>query len=375
MKETEFVFTRYLYEKEEVKIALLFSLLNKNDDALFWAYELYYSGFKEDLTDFIWTIYYQFYAAINPSFETFLYKKCKELEEPKTIAVICNNFMIRSYTADVFILNQIVHSNTVTNEKLEDEKLEDEKLEDEKLEDLLKSKDYVKIAHFLKELAEDKIKSCFTSVLNYFTCVPKKINATLFMKPSTSNTGNTDKRIILLSRIMHGYSLMNDLRMGKNLYVAVKPEEIVMYETIETSESLPAHKILKQARIYNINETKKLNLFSLKRETQNIQDAYFKDWLYYASHSPLWKKRIEPYGKIVAEQKKIIFFTEEKEEEFDSLYNYYPDEQSKEVSDKSVCEISPMDLKTWNQYCLDVEEECVRDYLFKMRHFRLSFLL
>ena len=365
MKETEFVFTRYLYEKEEVKIALLFSLLNKNDDALFWAYELYYSGFKEDLTDFIWTIYYQFYAAINPSFETFLYKKCKELEEPKTIAVICNNFMIRSYTADVFILNQIVHSNTVTNEKLEDEKLED----------LLKSKDYVKIAHFLKELAEDKIKSCFTSVLNYFTCVPKKINATLFMKPSTSNTGNTDKRIILLSRIMHGYSLMNDLRMGKNLYVAVKPEEIVMYETIETSESLPAHKILKQARIYNINETKKLNLFSLKRETQNIQDAYFKDWLYYASHSPLWKKRIEPYGKIVAEQKKIIFFTEEKEEEFDSLYNYYPDEQSKEVSDKSVCEISPMDLKTWNQYCLDVEEECVRDYLFKMRHFRLSFLL
>jgi len=360
MKQTtEFVFTRYLYEKEEVKLALLLSILNKNDDSLFWAYELYYSGFKDELTDFIWTIYYQFYAPLNPSFETFLYKKCKELEEPKTIAVICNNFMIRSYSADVFILNQIIHSKTDTVDT------------NEKLEDLLKSKEYVKIAHFiLKELSEDKIKNCFTSVLNYFTCLPKKINVTLFMKP-LSNTSNTDKRIVLLSRIMHGYSLMNDLHMGKNLYVAVKPEEIVMYETIETSESLPACKILKQARIYNINETNKLSLFSLKRETQNIQEAYFQNWLYYASHSPVWKKRIEPYGKIDAEQKKIIFFTEEKEEEFDSLYNYEPDEQSKDVSDKSVCEISSMDLKTWNHYCSGVEEECVKDYLFKMHHFQL----
>jgi hypothetical protein len=34
------VFTRYLYIKDEVKIALLISILNKSDDAIFWAYEL-----------------------------------------------------------------------------------------------------------------------------------------------------------------------------------------------------------------------------------------------------------------------------------------------------------------------------------------------
>jgi len=109
----------------------------------------------------------------------------------------------------------------------------------------------------------------------------------------------------------------------------------------------------------------------LKRETQNIEDAYFKNWLYYASHSPIWEKRIEPYGKIDAEQQKIIFFTEEKEEEFYSLYNYEPDEQPKDVSDKSICEISSMDLKTWNQYCSGVEEEYVKEYLVKMRCFQL----
>jgi hypothetical protein len=36
------VLTRYLYIKDEVKLALLISILNKSDDAIFWAYELYY---------------------------------------------------------------------------------------------------------------------------------------------------------------------------------------------------------------------------------------------------------------------------------------------------------------------------------------------
>ena len=47
------VFTRYLYIKDEVKSALLISILNKSDDAIFWAYELYYSGNKNELFAFI----------------------------------------------------------------------------------------------------------------------------------------------------------------------------------------------------------------------------------------------------------------------------------------------------------------------------------
>ncbi len=48
-----FQFTRYMYEKSEVEIALIIAILNKTDDALFWAYELYYSGC---ITDFNRTI-------------------------------------------------------------------------------------------------------------------------------------------------------------------------------------------------------------------------------------------------------------------------------------------------------------------------------
>ena len=46
----ELQFTRYLYEKDEVKVALITSVLNKNcEEAQFWGYELYYSGFKKEL--------------------------------------------------------------------------------------------------------------------------------------------------------------------------------------------------------------------------------------------------------------------------------------------------------------------------------------
>ena len=46
---SDLVFTRYLYVKDEVRISLLVSILNKSDDAIFWAYELFYSGFKTEL--------------------------------------------------------------------------------------------------------------------------------------------------------------------------------------------------------------------------------------------------------------------------------------------------------------------------------------
>ena len=76
---SDLVFTQYLYIKEEVRLALLVSILNKSNDAIFWAYELYYSGFKYELLNLIWKIYYDFFATLNPAYESYLLKKHKEL--------------------------------------------------------------------------------------------------------------------------------------------------------------------------------------------------------------------------------------------------------------------------------------------------------
>ena len=58
------LFTRLLYAFDEAKINLLLSLLEKKDfnKVIFWAVELYESGFEKQLTNYIWKIYYDFYS-------------------------------------------------------------------------------------------------------------------------------------------------------------------------------------------------------------------------------------------------------------------------------------------------------------------------
>ena len=109
----EIQFTRYLYEKEEVKLSFIMCLLNKKEESIFWAYELFYSGLKIELISLFWSVYYDFYYTLNPSFEKYLQQKLKNnLEfEPNCenlLAMIVNNFIIRPYSMDIFMLKQIV---------------------------------------------------------------------------------------------------------------------------------------------------------------------------------------------------------------------------------------------------------------------------
>jgi len=118
---SDLVFTRYLYVKDEVRVSLLVSILNKSDDAIFWAYELYYSGFKIELLNLIWKIYYDFFATLNPTFEQYFLKKHKEiLEEIKKddekevnnilISSLIQDLLYRPFNTDVFLLRNVVDS-------------------------------------------------------------------------------------------------------------------------------------------------------------------------------------------------------------------------------------------------------------------------
>ena len=59
------VLTRYLYHRDEVSHSLLTCLLLKPSfkEALFWASEIYYSGYHKDIWELLWKIYYDFFAS------------------------------------------------------------------------------------------------------------------------------------------------------------------------------------------------------------------------------------------------------------------------------------------------------------------------
>ena len=87
----------------------------------------------------------------------------------------------------------------------------------------------------------------------------------------------------------------------------------------------------------------------------DIREAFLNHWLYYASKSPVWLQRIHEYKGKVLEKEKTVVFLEEGEDEDDVLlqsfydcYGYEPDEQKKEVQDKSIG-LSSCCKKTWLQ--------------------------
>jgi len=365
----ELQFTRYLYEKDEVKISLITSILNKNrEEAQFWAYELYYSGFKKELCELFWSIYYDFYYVINPKFYKYLIKKLKcglsknTEKEKNNVAMIINNFIVRQFTLDIFFMRIFVKSFDFDKEYMNDYTTScDFTFAVKELKILLEARDYMMLASFiLDDVKQEHLLNTLTVITLFFTENGLNIDYKDIMdeynKILLSDT--THKRLILLANLIHLYGLYLKGKkiIGKNTNVIVEPEDVVMYETIEVNlqekendirmPTLSAYKILPVAALYPIDKYNYLSLFKLKRDNTDIKTAYYFNWLYHASFSPLWKERIQKYNGFIDEEKKTVLFKNESlEEEFYNYFNYEPDEQKSEVQDKNIQPIET--TRTW----------------------------
>ena len=369
-----FQFTRYVYEKSEVEIALLIALLNKTDDALFWAYELYYSGYISNLIELLWKIYYDFYATLNASFEKYLYNKLKSgTIDAQILCSIINNFMIRPNTIDVFILRQLV------------KQLDSDVDESDQITDLLHKEDFISLAYFILNSTTIDDVNIISNLIVFFNRVGLSLNnsheITNYNKiikviPFIS------KRTIILSRMIHWFVLVKKLKLGKKLFVHTEPCEIVMYETIQADlrpqgeqskyphlPILQARNILSQAAIYSIDQYNYLSLFKSKRETHNIVEAYNKHWEYYASFSPLWQHRIQKCDGIIDHNSKSIKF--EDDDDLELFYTYYgldAEEQPTHIQEKSIKPI--VKEQDWIQFyhkhkktgIIDIDDEYLNEF-------------
>lgn len=332
------VFTRYLYIKDEVKTALLISILNKSDDAIFWAYELYYSGFKNELIEFIWQIYYDFFATQNPTFAAYLSTKLsKSSFEDRLISSIIQNLLIRSYNTDIFLLRTI------------SEQFVSELKETVTVGTLLLNEDYRGLASHIFSNKERKLEEeieIYKSALNYF----KLTNQEKRIIQSLENKGNS--ATILLANIM---SLINSeqnlIKKKINFYVRVDPEEVVQYETIEASTEIKSYRILRHGcttkiencwanlfegfrnQIHNFKDKEKYKEWT----TRSVLEKYSDNWLYHAAFSPEWFDRIRLCkGYIDYVNQKVKFVSDDWEDQFNNQFNLEPDEQSLIVKDNAL---------------------------------------
>ena len=345
---SKIIFTRYLYIKQEVEISLILSILEKKEDnSLFWAYELYHSGFIEDLFKLFLEIYYNFYATLNIKFGTYIYKKYKEhieLNKPmedRLISMIIHNFLTRPYNLDIFILREVFKKN-------------------ENKFSIIKMKSYILDNDFIS--ISCAILSCQDEILLYsiVDLFVEELNRRYLLNLNTQNLVKEwkkrdklyDGNIVLLSIILYYFSQGYKLKIGKNLYVSIPSEDVIIYETNEidiNSCSKNPYIILSQSALLSINDSSFLSIFELERDNLNIKELYWHHWLYYGSFSPIWNERINKYnGFINHENKKIDFIDDEKAEKFYELYNYIPDEQPLNIQNRSIGEITVQ--RTWEDF-------------------------
>jgi len=344
MNQSNFVFTRYLYEKEEVKLSLLFSILKRKEEATFWAYELYYSGFKDELKDLFWQIYYDFFATLNPAFNIYLLKQLKEpISDDKIVAQLVENFKIRPFNLDVFMLRHHVKQFEIEKDVFEDDN------------DFLEviNGNYMGLASYiLDDIVETHLEKYLERAIDSFIGKGVKVNKKKILADYNKiiKVVNSCKRVIILSQILHLYSLEKNIKMGKNLYIVVEPEEIVVYETIIFSEEIPVYRILELGRLCEIDSDNYLSLFQLKREKLDIRNAYLNNWLYYTLDTPFWREKIRENNGIINDKDKIVYFNEETDEfdNFWDMYNFEPDEQKKIVQDKSIKDLQK--VRTWKSF-------------------------
>jgi hypothetical protein len=336
------VFTRYLYIKSEVEVSLLVSILEKkNDAALFWAYELFYSGFANEVIPLLWRVYFEFFATLNPAFEAYFWKKQQESGENTLVLLIAgmvNNLCRRKFNTDVFFLREV--SMNFEMEKPYPT-----------LKECLATNNYEAIAHHIVEVGKDdlpetlsKLQDIAKTAAIYFK--EKGLKEKPF-KPSEEMVKYVNAKIILITRIMQYFVQLNqDIKLGKSLYLSVDIEDLVMYDTVEATSDFPPRKILDFACAYS-PETTYLNMFHCNR-IDNIMLYFRKKWLYYAEDSPIWKERIlEHEGKLDHTTQEVVFDDDDKEEAFYNSYSLEPDEQPVTVVEKIVPPIIADKNVTW----------------------------
>jgi len=361
LPSSDLVFTRYLYIKEEVRIALLVSILNKSDDAIFWGYELYHSGFKHEFFNLIWKIYYDLFATLNPAFEVYLLKKHKEWlkengdSQDKFVSSIIQTLLFRPFNTDMFLLRNICEKFDIdvsyTKEITNIDELKDNMIQ------WVSNKDLRSIAQWILNVNKNIIKlvDIYDICLDIFNNLTKsklmkEFESVLSSLSSLTLNININPNIILLSKIV---TLFSNSKKGKNMYISVDPEDIIQYKTIVGNNDILAYQILKKACICGINDFKHLSLFKLTRNKYNLQETYWYHWEYHASFSPIWLKRIQQFGGYRDYSNRQLLFVKKPDDillqEFYKLYGLEPDEQSLSIQNKSIQPIEKIyDWKWFN---------------------------
>lgn len=332
--------SRYLYAKDEIALTLLECLLQKRSvkEAFFWISEYYYSGYET--WPLIWKIYYDFYAVTYPTFEKhILILQRSHKNDMTTLLVLIGTFYNMKPSPDVFLLRHTIKCSVKINTCHDSIHSFPEKYR------ALLSCVHCKKFECLWEILESckKYDDMYSVIIQYY-----KQEKNMELREAVYFTFDfyKNKAHILLALIIHLECSLS--RIHKNIPVHrlsnVTKKWVHNINTLNCS----VFSMLKEKRVYSISDS--IGSFSLKRYEKGSMSSLTMlryHWEYYASFTPLWKKRFNALQANRRIRSKELLFDDDMSELFDEKYNYEPDEQSLAVQLKSALDIPRLSAKEW----------------------------
>ena len=278
------ILTRYLHNFDSLVVALIKCISERNEGpAIYFAYELYFSGWENVVWDIVWEYYFLNIALASPEYEFYLKSKEKNWKQSN------NYWIIKEVILDLFIRKLSVLKENENYKTLNKKSVKD-----------------------LLEIYKDPKNNLF--------------NKARMIKYNPRNMKNIDKEILILRIIQ----LKTQVKAKKiEFYIDVSKEEVIQYAT-RVEYDAQSWKILRDVVKYNPDDY-------IDSKVNNLPASEFMDnWLFYAKDCPLWKKRLLNC-KYKIYNSKIDFEDEDEEEDFWNKYNLEPDEQPKEIQERLNC--------------------------------------
>jgi len=287
--------TRYLYNKSHVEYSLFLSLLNRDrEQAKFWIYELYHSGFKRECFALVWKLYYQLYAGFFVNLEELLKRQTLEWMEDNsrdwTIGTIVENMARREPCIEFRRMFTKDRSAPPGLDAYVTQILEDETMDPQEA-----------LSQFTQKYGCFRVKGkkayesfCDTLAKIPMLCRREACAARLFTGVFLEDSGN-------------GFD--------RKVYVILGKDDVAQYKNKPFVQG-KSWKILRRERKYNAE---------IPPDGEDTL-ANGETWLSRAHESPVWRQRIEKYGGVLVNGE-IEFVNEDQEVQFDLWYNLEPDEQ------------------------------------------------
>jgi hypothetical protein len=362
--------TRSLYIKDEVELMIMDSLIRKKSirEILFWVAEYYYSGYYTELWNILWRCYYDFYAFTNPKLEYLLLKKhcawnkttkrkitkASKVKRCGYIIDFVKTLRICSATPDVFLFRLQVEK---CNQSTKITKYKGRK-------PTILSKYADKYKHFIHSLHKNDETNIMYYLNNYdpnelylpmITYFENDKNILLNAKHSLMIW---DKLTYSKKHVLMGiYKIMFQKESNVNINKIIikhNDENIAYLQHLRHYKGAP-YKFLKIMRHFGIN--KSIGCFDLARfQVDNLHNAIWYNWEYYAFNNPIWKERFRVYNGVINPiTKEIDFKNDIYLEKFYNKYGYEPDEQSQDVQDKAYIPIQKYSIRDWLHTTFDIQ--------------------